>query len=80
MDTSFLSPYACLLAGAAGACASLAAAYLHFTEPEFIPTVPLPDEDDDADIYPLNPDTMTDEELKREIFLSRGGRLKPSSR
>lgn len=65
---------ACLVAGVAGACASLAAAYLHFTEPAFVPSIALPDEDEEDDIYPLNPDAMTDEELAREIFLSRGGR------
>ncbi|MDX0865610.1 hypothetical protein GOE00_02440 [Sinorhizobium medicae] len=65
---------ACLATGMAGACAAIAAAYLHFTEPAFVPTVTSPDDDDDRDIYPLNPDAMTDEELEREIFLSRGGR------
>lgn len=65
---------ACLLAVAAGICALLAASYLHFTEPRFVPTVTSPDDEDDQDIYPLNPDAMTDDELAREIFLSRGGR------
>lgn len=68
---SSLPLLACLVAGAAGACASLAAAYLHFTEPEFVPSIALLDEDEEDDIYPLNPDAMTDEELAREIALSR---------
>ncbi|MDX0318786.1 hypothetical protein GOC38_14140 [Sinorhizobium meliloti] len=63
--------YACLVAVTAGTCASLAAAYLHFTEPKFVPSIALPDEDEEDDIYPLNPDAMTDEELAREISLSR---------
>lgn len=65
---------ACLATGMAGAFAAIIAAYLHFTEPAFVPTVTSPDDDDDQDIYPLNPDAMTDEELAREIFMSRGGR------
>ncbi|MDX1006763.1 hypothetical protein GOE08_07670 [Sinorhizobium medicae] len=65
---------ACIATGTAGAFAAIAAAYLHFTEPKFVPSVAFLDEDEEDDIYPLNPDAMTDEELAREIFLSRGGR------
>ncbi|MDX1219040.1 hypothetical protein GOL99_26570 [Sinorhizobium medicae] len=63
---------ACLATGMAGTFAALAAAYLHFTEPTFVPSVARPDEDEEDDIYPLNPDAMTEEELAREVALSRG--------